>query len=153
MNKHGICTEKNKRLKSQVWNKHNCSNRKYLVHVSLILRSWLLRKYIFGAFKKAITTHFSLFRTTQPAINTLYTFSNTCLLSLFLCPNCLKHDLCVVRSQPMGWHWEAELLPQVGGGAAAGHSLTADLHQRGATQPNNSTVSPISDISENVITL
>lgn len=103
-----------------------------ITHIEkLIIKKILL----FFAFKKAIT------------------FSNTCPLSLSLCPNCLKHDLCVVRSQPMGWHWEAELLPQVGGGAAAGHSLTADLHQCGATQPNNSTVSPISDISENVIPL
>lgn len=68
---------------------------------------------------------------------------------LFLCPHYLKPELCVVRSQPVGRHWEVELLPQAGGGAAAGHSLTADLHQRGATQPHDSTVSPTSDISGN----
>lgn len=42
----------------------------------------------------------------------------------------------------MGWHREAELLPQVGGGAIAGHPLTGGLHQRWATQPHHSTVSP-----------
>lgn len=56
--------------------------------------------------------------------------------------------MCFVRSQPMGGHREVELLPQAGGGATAGHSLIADLHQRRATQPHDSTVSPSSDLSE-----
>lgn len=46
----------------------------------------------------------------------------------------------------MGGHRETELLPQAGGGSTAGHSLTADLHQRRAPQPHDSTVSPISGI-------
>lgn len=49
-----------------------------------------------------------------------------------------------LRSQPVGRHREAQLLPKVGGGAAAGNSLAADLHQCGAAQPHNSAVSVFS---------
>lgn len=44
----------------------------------------------------------------------------------------------------MGRHREAQLLPKVGGSAAAGDSLAADLHQCGAAQPHNSAVSVFS---------
>lgn len=46
-----------------------------------------------------------------------------------------------VRSKPVGRYREAELLPQAGGGAPTGHSLTTGLHQRRATQPHDSAVS------------
>lgn len=49
-----------------------------------------------------------------------------------------------LRSEPMGRHREAELLPKVGRSAAAGNSFTADLHGRRAPQPHNSTVSLLS---------
>lgn len=51
-----------------------------------------------------------------------------------------------VRSHPVGRHREAQLLPQAGGGAAAGHPAAADLHQRRATQPHDRTVRTTSDL-------
>lgn len=45
------------------------------------------------------------------------------------------------RSEPLGRHREAQLVPQAGGGASAGHPAAAELHQRRAPQPHDSAVS------------